>query len=243
MEIHNTTEDVVMNVVHRTFEEINRTGNPEKYCLCYQCRIDTICYTLNRTKPHYIVSNRGMSRIIQPTLEQQQLEADIATLVHKALRLVNHNMRPTANHDNTSSQAVRANHPVFDFPTISGRIFNGKSFEPVIDIEVCLYCEGEPVTMRSTNWQNPFFITANTPGTFSFWPVPKMAEYPDTSQDFKFAIKVQSEEYEPLQHFFNITTVSKFHSPQSYTLNRAYKLPDLYIFPPEHDVNDELRVT
>ena len=242
MEIHNTTEDVVMNVVHKIFEEITRTGNQEKYCLCHQCRIDTICYTLNRVKPHYIVSNRGMSRVIQPTLEHQQLTADVSTLVNEALKLVNHNMRPNACHTE-SAAPIRANTPVFDIPTISGRIFNGKSFEPATDIEVCLYCEGELSPMRSSNWQNPFTISGGTPGTFSFWPTPITAEYPDTSQDFKFAIKVNSPEYEPLHHFFNITTVSKYHSPQSYTLNRAYKLPDLYIFPPEHDVNDELRVS
>jgi len=34
---------------------------------------------------------------------------------------------------------------------------------------------------------------------------------------------------------------SRFHNPQSYALNRTFKLPDLYIFPPGKDeMNDDL---
>ncbi|MCL2721445.1 MAG: late competence development ComFB family protein [Treponema sp.] len=232
MDIHNTNEDIVFSAVQKIFDEIQNSGNPEKYCLCYQCRIDTVCYTLNRIEPNYIVSNRGFTRIDQTGMKHQQIEADITTLIYKGLRLVNHNLRPTAPHDGSSTPTVRANHPMFDIPTIAGRIFNGESFEPVTGLEVFLYYEGEPVAMRNNNWQNPFMMVSSTPGAFSFWPAPITADSPDTTKEFIFSVKINSPDFEPLNHFFNITAISKFHNPQSYALNRTYKLPDLYIFPP-----------
>jgi competence protein ComFB len=165
-------------------------------------------------------------------VKSQQTEADITSLIYKGMRLVNHNMRPTAPHDGTFSKNQKINTPVFDIPTISGRIFNGISFEPVVGIEVALYCEGEPVPMRNTNWQNPYIMVASTPGAFSFWPAPINSSASDEEKVFKFLIKVNSPDYEILNHFFNISCISKFHSPSSYALNRSFKLPDLYLFPP-----------
>jgi competence protein ComFB len=141
-------------------------------------------------------------------------------------------MRPTAPHDGSFTQKLKSNTPVFDIPTISGRIFDGISFEPVVGIEVAIYCEGELVPMRNSNWQNPYIMVASTPGAFSFWPAPIITEAPDVEEVFKFTIKVNSPDYEILNHFFNISSVSKFHTPSSYALNRSFKLPDLYLFPP-----------
>ena len=232
MDIHNASEDIVYSAAKKIFENIEKSGNPDGYCLCEQCRIDTICYTLNRTDPHYIVSNRGLTRIDLTGVKRQQIEADITTLVYKGLRLVNHTMRPTAPHDGSFTQKLKSNTPVFDIPTISGRIFDGISFEPVVGIEVAIYCEGELVPMRNSNWQNPYIMVASTPGAFSFWPAPIITEAPDVEEVFKFTIKVNSPDYEILNHFFNISSVSKFHTPSSYALNRSFKLPDLYLFPP-----------
>jgi competence protein ComFB len=233
MDIHNTNEDIVFNSVQNIFEEIQNSGNPEGLCLCYQCRMDTMCYTLNRVEPHYIISNRGFTRIDQSGIKRQQIEADISTLVYRGLRVVNHNMRPTAPHDGSQHVPPRipAN-PIFDIPTIVGRIFDGVSFEPIVDTTITLYCDGELVHMRNSNWQNPCTIITNIPGSFSFWPSPVVADLPDLEHTFKFSIKAESSNYEPLYHFFSINATSKFHTPHSYTLNRTYKLPDLYIFPP-----------
>jgi len=239
MDIHNTNEELVYSVVQNTFEEIQKIGNPENYCLCYQCRIDTICYTLNRIEPHYIVSNRGFTRIEQTSIKRQQIEADITTLIYKGLRLVNHNMRPTSPHDDTHVAPHRINSPVYDIPTISGRLFDGVSFEPIVDIEVGLYLDGSLIGMRNSNWQNPYLMVPSTPGAFSFWPAPIVADIPDMTKEFKFSLRVTSPKYEELHHFFTIATTSKFHNPQSYALNRTFKLPDLYIFPPgEAEMNE-----
>ena len=235
MDFHNVNEDMVVNSVQNIFHEIESGGNHDNLCLCYQCRVDTICYTLNRIDPHYVVSNRGYTRIDRDSIKRQQLEADLTSLVYKGIRLVNHNQRPTAPHDGSQAGTLKTNYPVYDIPTIAGRIFNGVSFEPVIGIDISLYCEGELIKMRNSNWQNPFSMIESTPGAYSFWPAPITADEPDITKEFKFSIRVQSADFETLTHFFTITSTSKFHTPRSYTLNRTYKLPDLYIFPPGED--------
>jgi len=240
MDIHNTNEDLVFELVQKIFDEIQRGGNPEQFCMCYQCRIDTICYTLNRIPPNYIVSNRGFTRTYQEGIQQQQSEADINALIYKGLRLVNHNMRPTASHEETGNVVHKIIPPLFDIPTIAGRIFHGVSFEPVVGVDVELYYNGELVQMRNSNWQNPYRIVSNTPSIFSFWPTPFIADVPEITKEFKFTLKVNSPDYEPLSHFFAISLTSKFHNPQSYTLNRTFKLSDLYLFPPgEAEMNDK----
>nr|AGS53818.1 hypothetical protein [uncultured bacterium contig00054] len=233
MDIHNTSEDLVCKVVQNIIEDINKMGNPEGFCLCEQCRVDTICFTLNRVEPHYIVSNRGSTRIDYTGIKHQQDEADLTSIALKGFRMVNHNLRPTANHKgDEASDRPAINSTIFDIPTITGRIFDGSSFEPVVDVDVSLYCEGELVKMRNSNWQNPYRMVKSTAGAFSFWPMPLLTDNADVAQDFKYSIKVQSPDYEVLNHFFTITSVSRFHAPHSYALNRTYKLPDLYLFPP-----------
>ena len=240
MDIHNTSEDVVCGLVNSIFEDIQKNGNPDKLCLCNQCRTDTICFALNRIEPHYIVSNRGFTRIEEHGIKRQQIEADITTLVYKGLRLVNHNLRPTASHKDSSGNNIRTNNPMFDIPTISGRIFDGITFEPVVGIEVSLFCEGELIAMRNSNWQNPFLMVSSTPGSFSFWPAPIISDVPELEKEFKFSLRVHSADYELLNHFFSITSTSKFHNPHSYALNNTYKLPDLYLFPPgEAEINEQ----
>ena len=238
MDIHNTSEDIVHNLADQIFKEIKLSGNPESFCLCEQCIVDTICYTLNRIEPHYIVSNRGLTRVQQNGMKRQQIEADVTTLLYKGLRLVNHNMRPTAPHDGSNMSRYNIKQPFFDLPTISGRIFDGVTFEPIIGIEVSLYCDGELSIMRNNNWQNPYTMIISTPGGYSFWPAPVNADAVDISRDFKLSIRVSSPDYEPLNHFFNISAVSKFHTPNSYALNRTFTLPDLYLFPPGDDEED-----
>lgn len=237
MDIHNTNEDLVYVAVQKIFDEIHKSGNPEKYCLCYQCRIDTMCFALNRIEPRYIVSNRGFTRIDPNSIKSQQMEADITSLIYKGLRLVNHNQRPTSPHDGTTVNSFKTNNPLFDIPTISGRIFNGISFEPITGIEVSLRCDGELVNMRNSNWQNPFTMVSSTPGAFGFWPAPITADIPDVTKEFQFSLWVDSPGFEPLNHFFKLSSTSKFHTAQSYALNRTYKLPDLYLFPPENQDN------
>jgi len=234
MEIHNITEDIVFSSVQTIFEVIKKEVGTEKLCLCDQCKLDTICYTLNRIKPRYVVSNRGMTRVEQDWSGRQQTEADIATLVYQGLRQVNHNQRPTSSHTDASlfSEEV-SNEPAFYVPTIIGRLFDGETFAPLAGVTVELRDGDDIVPMHNQNWQNPFTLIANTPGTFSFWPAPVPAGTIGKHRIFEYSLKVESSQYETLTHFFKIPTVSSLAATHtSYSMDRTFKLPDLYLFPP-----------
>jgi len=232
MEIHNISEDIVFNSVETIFEAIKSEGNTGKLCLCDQCKLDTVCYALNRVEPRYIVSNRGITRLDQDWTGRQQMEADTASLVYMGLKQVNHNQRPNSSHDDTLKMGGDNIGPAFDIPTIVGRLFDGGTFAPLAGVTVELRRDGEMVPMRNLNWQNPFTLIANTPGTYTFWPAPVPAEAVNVHQTFEFTLKVESTLYENMTHFFKIPTVSSIQTPYSYSLDRTFKLPDLYLFLP-----------
>jgi competence protein ComFB len=236
MELHNTAEDVVLTRIGEIFENIEKGENPDNLCTCNQCRLDTACYVLNRAAPRYIVSNRGVARVEQETFRKQQQDADIAALIYEGIRRVNHNQRPNTIHG--ARQADSPDTPVFNIPTIVGRIFNGSNFAPVSGVKVELFRNGELVAMKDSNWQNPCTMVPNTEGTFTFWPNPIPANKSNVHKVFEFNIKVQSGEYETLNHFFKIPVVSDAYTASSFSLVRTVKLSDLYLFPPgnEEDV-------
>ena len=232
MEIHNISEDIVFNLVQAIFDSIKKEGNPDELCLCEQCKLDTICYALNRIEPRYIVSNRGITRIEQDWAGKQQIEADITTLAYRGLKLVNHNLRPNASHDDSISGTKVANVPVYEIPAIVGRLFDGETFAPLSGVTVELRSGGEIVSMRNTNWQNPFTLVEHTPGSYSFWPAPLPADALNVHHIFEYSLKIESPQHEHLTHFFKIPTVSGIQASYSYSLDRTFKLPDLYLFPP-----------
>jgi competence protein ComFB len=164
---------------------------------------------------------------------RQQIGADIATLVYKGLRLVSHNQRPTAIHGDSEPASTTPVKPAFYIPTIVGRLFDGVTFAPLSGIVVELRSNGELVPMRNRNWQNPFTLIANTPGTFTFWPAAIPTDSIDTHRNIEYTLKVESPEYETLTHFFKIPAVSSLQAPNaSYYMDRTFKLPDIYLFPP-----------
>jgi competence protein ComFB len=238
MELHNTAEDLVFTLVDEIFASIEKGSNPDKLCTCHQCRMDTACYVLNRTGPHYIVSNRGAARVEQETIKKQQKDADIAALVHEGIRRVNHNQRPGAMHGVKQVKQNIVETPVFNIPTIVGRVFNGLNFAPITGVMVQLFSGGSLAAMKDGNWQNPCMLVLNTEGTFTFWPNPIPAETSNIHRIFEFNIKIEAEEYETLNHFFKIPVISEAQAENTFSLVRTVKLPDLYLFPPGSDEGD-----
>jgi len=193
--------------------------------------MDTICYTLNRVEPRYIISSRGRNHVERDWVWRQQMEADVSVLTYKGLRLVNHKQRPML-HDASAAQEKKPQKgPVFDIPSIVGRLFNGKTFAPVDDVKVALWCDGELVPMRNQNWQNPVSMVSYTPGTYAFWPEPVHAEEEDMNRLFDYVLKIEDHQFETMVHHFRVPAVSGrlLSSVQS---GKTFKLPDLYLFPP-----------
>ena len=233
MELHNTMEDVVVARVNEIFDAIDKGDSAQKYCTCKQCRLDITCYTLNRLQPHYIVSNRGASRVQVETIERQQQIADITALIHDGFRQVQHNQRPNFVHFTGEGGAGGDKIvPVFNIPVIMGRLFNGNNFAPISDVYVELLCNGELAIMKDGNWQNPYRIVPNTEGAFTFWPAAIKAESLDEPRVFEYTLRVTAPEFEMLNHFFKVPVTSEIQASTSFSLKRTLKLSNLYMFPP-----------
>ncbi|HCC36946.1 MAG TPA: competence protein ComFB [Treponema sp.] len=239
MVIHNIIEDIVFGSIDNIFQSMQKEGNPENFCFCEQCRLDTACYVLNRCQPHYILSNRGVARLEQKSLQWQQLEADIASLIHDGLKRVKHNQRPNTSHDDSVTVNEDEPRPVYNIPVIMGRIFDGATFAPLSGVQVELRWNGSLVSMRDQNWQNPYVLVANTAGAFTFWPAAVNASASDNHKIFEYLIKIEHPEYETLTHFFKIPVVSKIQKSVSFSIDRTFKLPDLYMFPPDDSGQDD----
>jgi competence protein ComFB len=238
MDIHNTKEEIVINKVTEIFDFLEKEENRENFCTCDQCRMDTACYVLNRTAPRYIVSNRGVVRTELEVHERQQTDADIVAMIYEGLRRVNHNQRPASHGGNKTENAAQSDtQPVFNIPTIVGRIFSGVNFAPLSNVKVELRRNGELVVMKNLNWQNPYLVVTNTEGAFSFWPKPVSAEAPEARRTFEYSVHINAPDYAELNHFFKIPVISEIQTAGSFSMDRTFKLPDLYLFPP--GVEDE----
>ena len=232
MELHNAIKGTVISKVQEIFEVLDNGKNPEKFCTCDQCRMDVTCYVLNRTPPRYIVSGRGASHI-EKGIEWQQQTADITALIHEALKRVNHNLRPNFTHSNEKSAGHdEASIPKFNIPTIMGRVFNGNNFAPLSDASVELLWAGELIAMKNGNWQNPYRIIHDIEGSFSFWPAPVPASKANNHRIFEYILRVSAPEFETLTHTFKIPVASEVQAAGSFSPDRTFKLPDLYMFPP-----------
>jgi competence protein ComFB len=232
LKIHNVTEDFVVKEIDKICDEIERDGRKQHICTCAQCRLDAACYVLNRTKPAYVVSSRGVARAERETLERRQRHIDVTVLVYKALEAVAHNRRPYFDHQSREQSIKLAEHQaVFNIPTIVGRVFNGVNFEPLAGVDVELRRDGQLSAMRDLNWQNPYRLIKDTAGTFTFWPEPVDAEAVGEEAAFGFAVRIKTENYETLTSFFEIPVVSEPYSDIPFSMDRTFKLKDMYLFP------------
>jgi competence protein ComFB len=222
-------EDWVIAEANLLFDSIEKDGRDTSICTCSQCRRDAICYVLNRTTPHYVVSHRGVARANLEGSDAQQSRADLTALVYEGIRRVSHNQRPYVDHN--KEEAVKITSPVFNIPIIMGRAFDGRDFSPALESAVQLLQNEAVVSMKDTNWQNPFNLIPNTNGIFTFWPAPVQAEKSGVPNAFQYMVKISGGNFEELSYSFTIPVISE-ESVSPFSMTRTFKLPDLYLFPP-----------
>jgi hypothetical protein len=226
MTIHNLMEDFVYNEVNKAFDVAKDNNEPWFTCNCMQCRLDTVCYVLNRVKPQYTTSGRGMAHFLQINqAEKNQLLADISTLAFEGMKTV----LSTKRSHTASEQALLSGH-VFNFPTITGRILDGQTFSPVSDLPVALYLENTLVAQMNHLWDNPYTISYKTPGTYTFWPFPVLASELGEKRIFNFYIHADREGYDSIHYHFKLGLVSDASVKRELDVESCHTLPDLYLF-------------
>lgn len=230
MDIRNLMEDAVLALVDELFEAEERDRRLG-FCTCGQCRLDVICYVLNRMKPEYIVSGRGLAYSERDSHERVQRRADIISIAKEGWSRVSHQPRLTADHAASKVLKELPEGPAFNFPTVMGRVFNGLNFEPLAEGDVRLLAEGELMAMVDANWQNPFVLAQATAGTFIFWPRPLEAGQAGEERRFSFELRASLAGFEPLSHFFELELAADRSARGEFSLQRVQKIPDLYLFP------------
>ncbi|MDR1031442.1 MAG: late competence development ComFB family protein [Treponema sp.] len=235
MGFYNSNEDKVTAKVNVIFDLIEKGGNPQNICTCNQCRTDTICYVLNRMEPHYVVSNRGLARIAGESIKYQQKEADMVSLIYEGMKQVNRHMRPFAEHNHTEDSLLNSNKPVFMVPAIIGRIFNGTNFAPLEQAQIELLHEQVLVPMIDSNWQNPYNLVSYIAGIFTFLPYPLPAESKGIHKNMGFSLIMNAPGFEELRYSFEVPVISNIFAREAVSLERIFRLPDLYMFPPSDE--------
>ncbi|MDR0473816.1 MAG: late competence development ComFB family protein [Treponema sp.] len=236
MDLHNIIEEIVIQKVDEFFDGLEKKDNVENFCTCNHCRNNTACYVLNRTKPFYTVSNRGVTRALlqQESTEQVQKDADIAILIYEGMKHINHNQRPNDSHSNqTPIDELVSSKAIFNIPTIMGRLFSGENFAPISDVQIELLRDNALVPMKDSNWQNPYNLVINTEGSYTFWPTPLPADSAEEHKVFEYSVRIENPKFDTLYHIFKIPVRSEYREANSFSLGRTFKLPDLFMFPRE----------
>jgi len=231
MNVHNLMEELVYTEVNDLFDTAQKNKAPWLTCSCSQCRLDTICYVLNRVPPKYIKSGRGLAHSqMEESIDKAQIAADVSRIGLEGMKQVLSAKRPHGKPTDLPET------PVFNFPTFIGRILDGMTFEPVKNTSITLYMDNRKAESIDSSWENPYRISDHTPGTFSFWVKPVGAAKEDQKKVFSFELRAEQPGFEPLQYFFEIGILSESIIRTAYTADHAYLLPDLHLFP----VDDQL---
>jgi competence protein ComFB len=228
MVIHNVMEEPVLKIVDETCDDDEASENP-KYSTSLECRMDTTCFVLNRIQQRYVSSARGQAHTDLEIESDRQLFVDIVTLAHEGLRRVSSHGR--AFYGRGGGGIVPPTGPQFYLPTIKGRLFNGLSFELIVDVSVHLLLDNEPAVMLDNRWQNPYEIVSNTAGTYLFWPAPIPAETDSQGRTFEFEVRVEADGFDPLHHFFALERNASAQIPDALEISGEHRLPDLYLLP------------
>ena len=233
MKLHNQMEDLVLAGIEEIFSA-KTDLKIENICTCDQCRLDIACYVLNRLTPQYIISGRGLAHLESDSLDLQQKQADIVALLHEGIRKVARAKRPFFTHDSRRHMS-QPEGPLFNFPIMSGKIFNGATFQPESDLVVTLRSEGGLVEMIDPNWLNPYQMVDNTPGNYLFWPYPAAGGEIGETRSFAFEVLAEKEGFDPVRGFVSLELTAEREFVDSCQLQRTMHIEDLFIFPPSKE--------
>ena len=233
MNVHNLMEELVYNEVNGLFDTALLNKAPWLTCSCSQCRLDTICYVLNKIPPRYIKSGRGLAYSqVEESIDKCQLSADINKIGLEGMKQVLAKQRPHSVEDLNLPDT-----PVFNFPTFVGRILDGLTFEPIENVEVHLLLDSKKAESINISWENPYKISSHTPGTFTFWVKPIGTPKKDIKKVFPFEVNIEQDGYDPVHYFFELGITSETVIRTAYSADHAYILPDLHIFPIDDGLN------
>jgi competence protein ComFB len=230
MTFHNYAEEEVLAKVAEVFAS-ERASGAGGFCACELCRLDVACYVLNRYPPQYQTSGRGLAHRQSDYSEKLQRDADLAALIYRGIQQINHARRPHAAGE-AAGQAEVPQGMFFNFPQIVGRLIHSTGFIPLAGLCVRLLSEsGRELPMADGRWTNPCLISDQTPGVYSFWPLPERAGPGEGERSWEMKVAVDDSSFQPLRHYFTVKTTAEDGWLSYTTGRRVMTLPDLFLVP------------
>ena len=229
MNVHNMMEDLVTAEVEKLYDQVKKEGSPWLTCDCKNCRLDTISYVLNRLPPKYVVSGRGVTHS-NDIFENHQLLADISALAMEGLRIISTTKRPFHTLSREDCVVQKQTEPSFNFPTFTGSILDGNTFEPIYGATVLLKLNGQSAEMVDMTWNNPTQTFQSTKGTFSFWVKTIPAEASNINKKFEFEIEVEAKGYEKTFQYFEVPITSEERANTELNTACSIKIRDIVLF-------------
>ena len=237
MNVHNMMEDLVTAEVNSLYEQVKKAASPWLTCDCKNCRLDTISYVLNRITPRYVVSGRGVTHSNE-IFADHQLIADISAVAMDGLRIISSTKRPFHTLPREECELQKEENPSFNFPTFTGTVIDGSTFEPLSGVKLLLKLNGTTVDMVDMTWANPTQTFQSTKGAYAFWAKPIAAQSAGESKKFEFEIEVEADGYEKSYHFFEVPIISDSSTKIELNTACSIKIRDIVLFKREA-FNDE----
>lgn len=227
MQIYNITQERVTELVNRAFDSDDR---PKELCLCYQCRLDVICYVLNRAKPVYVLSERGIAHLKDNYANSLQELADLTRLVDNGIKLVAQARR--AHHLQPAESDVPESKAYFNFPTITGTVLSGVTFAPV-GAKVTILLDDKPVEMKDSKWFNPIQLNEQSNESYFFWPQAIPSDEIGVEKTFIFQLNIEAKEYETATHIFELTITSEKELNNTFQAHNTHTCNNVLLFKEE----------
>lgn len=230
MKVHNIMEEIVSKHVSVIYDLLKETNSSWLSCDCENCRFDSISYVLNRIQPKYVVSGRGVTHSISLLENDMQLKADIDALCNEGIRLISSTKRPFHTLPREECEVSAPKIPVFNFPTFTGTVLDGTTFEPISGATVLLKCDGIPVEMVDKTWANPAKTYQSTRGNYSFWIKSLPVEKEGINRKFNFTLEISAQDYQPIIYSFELPMISEDSVKRDLDSTFSVKIKDLILF-------------
>jgi len=234
MNIHNSMEDAVTQEVNQLYDQVKNGHITWLSCDCENCRLDTICYVLNRTQPKYYVSERGILHNALD-MDDSQLKTDITALALEGMRLINGSHRAYHTGKPLVQDIPVSGKLFYNFPLIMGAVYNGENFEPLVDVTISLKINDEDAIMADSTWSNPAKTYKSTKGTYTFWPAAIECNQNEGTKVFKLAFTISAKNFSPTTYAIELPLVPE--NIKKSTLESAYslKVKDIFLFDTNSD--------
>lgn len=236
MNVQNLMEAIVESEVNKLYEQAKKEKAAWLTCDCPNCRMDTICYVLNRIPPKYVVSSRGITHVVGKW-DNHQISADLDTIAFEGMKIVSSTKRPFHSQNSIIPEKQKEPVPAFNFPAFLGNIIDGATFEPISGATVLLKSGSKQAQMVDKSWTNPCVTCDATKGTYSFWVKAEPAKKEGLNKKFKFTLEISAEGYTPLKYNFEVPAISDAETKYQLESTFSLKLKDIVLF--KEDYVDE----